>query len=114
MPGTILRPGDTFAENHKQSPTLDPVVRARPASGVGSRDQVLLTGFAKADAKGSIARVETNINMCEVTCNRTGGFTGTDLKVGGVGPDAAALRPLQIEAGQIVQVTVRISFSSGS
>jgi hypothetical protein len=103
---------------------VDPDSNPRPAgtavfptltTAIGANlTQVVLTGNATALVSGQIQYVATRLGTClsstSVTaCNNSGGgnyFTVHDLR-----DPQGHLRPLAIEAGQIVQVTVVLSFS---
>jgi hypothetical protein len=84
------------------------------AAGGANSDQLVLTGNATALVAGEIVYVATRQSACTSTtapadCNGAG--TSVQFTVHDLVNAQGAPAPLAIAAGQIVQVTVTISFS---
>ena len=84
------------------------------AAGGADLDQLVLTGNATALVAGQIGYVATRQSAClsstaPASCNGAG--TGMQFTVHDLTNDQGQPAPLSIAAGQIVQVTVTISFS---
>ena len=106
----IAELSDTFAAN-RPSHFFRTLTISAPVSGVNG-GKLVLGGVATAARDSQIAVVATHLGSCDLTapqpCTNPGpSFTLTTIK----DPITGSLAPIRVLPGQIIQVTVVLSFS---
>lgn len=74
-------------------------------------DTVLLAGTVEATAAGEIVGVASGHSQCDAATSAAD--CGTSGGAGGLGFTQTAIAPIPVEAGQLVQVDVTLSFTTG-
>lgn len=96
-PCVIAEPPTPRAENYFPTLAIATGPSLTAQNPYAPKEVLILTGSAVAERDGSIERVQTTV-QCVPEC-ASDGFTSTTLPT-----------PQAVEVGQIIQVTVRISF----
>lgn len=104
-PCVVLEPEDLLQPGPSRFFTLD--------VGLAKSGSIALAGNVEASLDGAISSVETNLGYCsrsvvaaECQVSTKGGLTASTMT-------ATSIEPVPVLAGQVVQVQVDISFTSG-